>query len=453
MTNQTFAGTDSESNDIYARQWTMAAELYERATAVMPGGNTRTQAYVAPFPVYAHSARAATIELVDHTRVDDFLLNYTASALGHHHPEVTAAIIAAAERGGPYGIPSVEEVEFAEAICERFDIVQRLRFTSSGSEATMQALRCARAFKDRPLIAKAEGGYHGSHDFVDVSVTRFGETSVSAVAEARGTPRGVVDGVVVFPYNDLEAAISELDHHGDDLAAVIIEPVLNSGGSIPARPEFLVGLGEWCREHDVLLIADEVATWRTGYQGAAFEYGVTPDLICLGKPLGGGLPIGVFGGRADVMDQYDPRLPGVLRHAGTFNAHPLTMAAGLAVLEALTVEAVAEMRREGDRLHAAICEIGREQGVPLTSTQYGGFGRIHVAFSPPKDARQAAACPKGPRIELHRRMLERGVLIGHDGRYAISTATSHAQVGNLIDELTVLAPDVLAGVSDAPTFD
>ncbi len=435
----------------YAECWPAASTAYQSAVSWLPGGNTRTQTYVAPFPMYARSGHAATIELVDGARVDDFLLNYTAATLGHAHPAVVTAITRAIQRGAPFGVPSLEEVALAEAICERFEAIERLRFTSSGSEATLQALRAARAFTNRPMVAKAEGGYHGSHDFVDISVTRFSETASSAVAEARGTPQGVTESVVVFPYNDLDGALATLAPHSEALAAVIIEPVLNTGGSIPADRAFFHGISEWCQRAEVVLIADEVATWRTGYQGAAAEYGIKPDLVCLGKPLGGGLPIGVFGGREEIIDQYDPRRPDVLRHAGTFNAHPAAMAAGLAVLEVLTPEVIERMSVLGERIAAEVVRIGEEFDVPLTSTQYRGIGRLHISHQRPRDARQAAAYPREPRIQLYRELLTRGVLIGHDGRYAISTATSDQQVEHLVQAIADLGPAVLGGVLDGAT--
>lgn len=440
----------SESTTRYQEQWPAASRAYETATAFMPGGNTRTQTYVAPFPMYARSGVGATLELVDGTRVDDFLLNYTAAAVGHGQPDVVKAIKGSIEAGAPFGIPGLDEVALADALCNRFDVIERVRFTSSGSEATQQALKVARAFTGKPLIAKAEGGYHGSHDFVDISVTKYGPTSSTAIAEAPGTPDAVRDSVVVFPYNDLEGALAILDERRDALAAVILEPILNSGGSVPATPEFLAGVSSWCRRSGVVFVADEVATWRTGYQGVAYELGVSPDLICLGKALGGGLPIGVLGGRADILDLYDPRGGSVLRHAGTFNAHPAPMAAGLVVLDLLSPDAVRRMGAQGDRICSEIISIGQELDLPLSSTQHGGFGRLHISRRPPRSGRESAACPGAPRVELYRALLERGTLIGHDGRYALSTVTTDAQVSDFLERLRTVAPDVLAQVTDAP---
>ncbi len=208
--------------------------MYERALASLPGGNTRTQVHVDPFPLYAERGSGARVQLIDGAEVDDFLLNYSASALGHRHPAVTAAIHRAVDAGGPFGLSVAAEVQLAERMRARFAGVELARFTNSGSEATLQAVRAARAFSGRARIAKAEGGYHGSHDLVDVGITRFGESPGEAIGETRGMAPEVVAGVSVFPYNDLEGALAVLDPQAERLAGVLIEVFLNSSGVIPA---------------------------------------------------------------------------------------------------------------------------------------------------------------------------------------------------------------------------
>jgi glutamate-1-semialdehyde 2,1-aminomutase len=439
----------SRSEERYARRWPQARETYERATRSLPGGNTRTQIHVEPFPLYAESGSGARIVLTDGAEVDDFLLNYSASALGHRHPAVTDAIHRAFDRGGPSGLPVPAEVQLAEELCARLTGVELVRFTNSGSEATLQAVRAARAFSGRPYIAKAEGGYHGSHDLVDVGVTRFGSLG-EALGETRGMAPEAVAGVVVFPYNDLERALQVLEPRAGELAAVLIEVFLNSAGVIPGRPELLRGLERWCREHEVLLILDEVASWRTGYRGAAAEHhSVTPDLICLGKALGGGLPIGALGGRREVMAVFDPRGGSLVRHAGTFNGHPVAMDAGLAVLKVLDRPAIAQVNDQGRRLAEGIASIGREHDLPLTATHYGGVGRMHVARVRPGSTREALALPREPRVEIYRALLERDVLISPDGRFSTCTATSDEQVLRFLAALEDAAPAALANVAGA----
>jgi glutamate-1-semialdehyde 2,1-aminomutase len=422
--------------------------MYERALASLPGGNTRTQVHVDPFPLYAERGSGARVQLIDGAEVDDFLLNYSASALGHCHPAVTAAIHRGVDAGGPFGLSVPAEVQLAERMRKRFAGVELVRFTNSGSEATLQAVRAARAFSGRPRIAKAEGGYHGSHDLVDVGITRFGESRGEAIGETRGMAPEVVAGVSVFPYNDLEGALAVLDPQAERLAGVLIEVFLNSSGVIPGQPEFLQGIAEWCATHGVLLILDEVASWRTGYRGAGAEHhGLRPDLICLGKALGGGFPIGALGGRADVMEMFDPRGGSIVRHAGTFNGHPVAMSAGLAVLDALDEPAIARMNAQGQRIAEGAEKIGHDRDLVLTATHYGGVGRLHIARQAPTSARDAATFPREPRIDIYRALLERGVLVSPDCRFATCTATSDGQVERFLAALAEAAPEALLTTS------
>ncbi len=434
----------NRSEKRYALKWPRSQAAYERASRSLPGGNTRTQVHVAPFPVYAERGNGARTVLADGVEVNDFLLNYSASALGHRHPAVEESVRRALERGGPFGLPVSTEAELGERLCERFTGVELVRFTNSGSEATLQAVRAARAFTGRPHIAKAEGGYHGSHDLVDVGVTQFGSAPGEALGETRGMARETVAGVVVFPYNDLDGALAVLEPRAQELAALLIEVFLNSAGAIPAQPHFLAGLARWCAEHGVLLILDEIASWRTGYHGAASEHhSLTGDLICLGKALGGGFPIGAVGGRADVMAVFDPRGGAVVRHAGTFNGHPVALAAGLPVLETLDETTIARMNWQGRRLAEGVQGIGRDRDLPLTATHYGGIGRLHNSRERPDSARVGLALPREPRAEIYRGLLERAVLISPDGRFSVCAVSTDEQVDRFLAALDEVAPEVL----------
>ena len=331
---------------------------------------------------------------------------------------------------------------------ERFSAVELVRFTNSGSEATLQAIRVARAFSGRPRIAKAEGGYHGSHDLVDVGVTRFGPTLGDALGETRGMAREVVGGVSVFPYNDLDGALQVLAPQAPELAAVLIEVFLNSVGC-DSRP---AGVPAWDRR--LVLRAQGAVDPRRGRQLAhglprrgAEHHGLSADLICLGKALGGGFPIGVVGGRADVMAMFDPRGGSIVRHAGTFNGHPVAMSAGLAVLEALDEPAIARMNAQGRRLAEGAQRIGREQGLSLTATHYGGIGRLHISRRAARAPRvRRPRCRREPRIDIYRALLERGVLVSPDCRFSTCTATSDEQVERFLAALAQAAPEALTPV-------
>ncbi|MHB8629451.1 MAG: aspartate aminotransferase family protein [Aggregatilineales bacterium] len=400
--------------------------------------------YTPPFPVYAKSAHGSTVDLIDGRQVQDFLLNYTASAVGHAHPQVTAAAIAAIEAGAPFGLPTEHEARLAEAIKARITGVELVRFTNSGSEATLLAIRAARAYSGRTTVAKAEGGYHGSHDLVDFSVRSFDASGERLVAESPGMPLGLHQHVVAFPYNDLDGALAVLEPRRNDLATVLVEVYLNSSGIIPATRDFLVGLATWCADANILLTVDEVASWRTSYHGAASDYGVVPDLVCLGKALGGGFSIGALGGKSEVMSVFDPRRPDALRHAGTFNAHPAPMAAGLKVLEILDAATITAMNALGTRFVAGIQQIASKRSIALTATNYGSVARLHLSKTPPRDAREAFALPRRALTDLHWALLDRGFLIGADGRMSVSAVTKQHNLDDLVQAIDLCIEGELA---------
>ncbi|HET9221861.1 MAG TPA: aspartate aminotransferase family protein, partial [Roseiflexaceae bacterium] len=300
--------------------------LYQRATGALPGGNTRTTLYMQPYPFYFDHGSGCRVYDADGNERLDFINNYTSLILGHAHPKVVAAVERQVGRGLSAAAPTELEVALAEAIKERLPSIDLLRFTNSGTEATMLALRAARAYTGREKIAKIIGSYHGSHDYASAD---------PATANA-GIPESVVDTLVMLPFNDPQAAEQIVERHRHELAAVIVEPVMGAGGVIAAEPKFLQTLRAITARHGIALIFDEVIAFRLGYHGAQGRYGITPDLTTLGKIIGGGLPVGAVGGREALMACFDPRRPGAIGHGGTFNGNPMTMAAGLATLEELT---------------------------------------------------------------------------------------------------------------------
>ena len=293
-------------------------------------------------------------------------------------------------------------------LCERVDSIERVRFANSGTEAVMMAVRVARAFTGRPLVAKAEGGYHGTWDDVQLSVSppldRAGAVERPiGVPDSPGLTPGASGSTVLIPYNDIEAARAILEPLGDRLAAVVVEPMLGSGGMIPAEQDYLDGLRALTSELGALLIFDEVITFRITPGGMQALYGVTPDLTTIGKIIGGGLAVGAFGGRADVMEVCDPSRPGAIPHYGTFNGNPATMAGGIANLELLTPAEYDRINALGDRLRDGINALGPELGLAVCATGVGSLLNIHLqeraAAQPPRRPQEqggrAAAAP-GP---------------------------------------------------------
>jgi len=414
--------------------------LYDRATRVLPGGNTRTTVFVAPHPLYARAGHGCRVTDVDGVTRLDFVNNYTSLIHGHGHPTVTAAIADQLTRGTCFAMPTEAEVALAELICDRLPTAERIRFTNSGTEAVMMAVKAARAYTGRPKIAKVEGAYHGSYDFVEASMApspeNWGEPDPTPVPYAKGTPQGVLDDVVVIPLNDPAAAERILAPHADELAAILIDPLPFRAGLIPAQAAFLEFVRAFARNHGTLLIFDEVISFRLGYHGAQGVFGVEPDLTTLGKIIGGGLPVGAVAGRADVMAVFDPSGgKAALPHGGTFNANPLTMAAGRAAMEALPPEAIDRLNALGAQARAALGEAFAAAGVPGQVSGMGSLFRVHFHARPLTGYRAAYAHPEErARLQaFYWGLADRGVLISSDGLGAISTPMGTSEVQALAE--------------------
>src|SRR2546421_2356720 len=283
-----------------------SAALFARAQGVLPGGNSRTTVYMAPYPPYAASGESCWVTDVEDDRRLDCLNNYTALIHGDAHPAIVAAATRRLAQGAPFPMPTPEEIDLAALLCERLPSAGRVRFTNSGSEAVMIALKGARAFTNRPKIAKFEGAYHGSYDYAEVSLAsapdNWGSLAAPAsTAYSRGTPPAVLEDVVVLPFNYTEHTLARIEREAKHLAAVLVDPMPNRVGLVPARVDFLRALREVTRKHGIVLIFDEVISFRVGYHGAQGLFGVTPDMTTLGKIIGGGFPVGGVAGSAAGM--------------------------------------------------------------------------------------------------------------------------------------------------------
>ncbi len=383
--------------------------LFERALGSLPGGNTRTTIFHEPYPVYVVSGEGCRVTDVDGVERIDFISNYTSLVLGHCHPRVVEAVQRQVATLMSVAAPNELEIELAEAIRERLPSVDLVRFTNSGTEATMLAFRAARAFTGREKVATFAGGYHGSHDYAAAI-----PADPASPPGARGIPRGAAESIVVCPFDDLDGTRDALEPHLDDLAAVIIEPVLGAGGVVPASPAFLSYLRDVTRATDALLVFDEVISFRVGYNGAQGRLGITPDLTTLGKIIGGGLPIGALGGRADVMELFDPRQAERIGHGGTFNANPLTMVAGLATLDEMTPDRY-------EALEALACEL-EEKVESVTGAE---IERVGSLFRVDTDEVSAG--------DLHVALLNEGILSTQRGMGCLSTPMTTAEIDAFVD--------------------
>ena len=396
----------------YLTRTPRSAAMFERAAAALPGGSTRTTIYSAPYPPYMTHGRGLRTWDVDGNEYRDFLGNYTSLILGHAHPDVVAAVEAQVRRGSAFAAPTEIEIELAEEIRGRLPSVELIRFTNSGTEATMFAIRAARAFTGRPLLAKFEGAYHGTHD--------------AAVAWTAGVPAGVSDLVVELPWGDEDGVKRALRGREGAVAAIIIEPVQGAGGVRAAHPEFLRFLRDLTLRIGALLIFDEVIAFRVGRNGAQGRLGgVRPDLTTLGKIIGGGYPSGGFGGRAEVMGQFDARRAGALVHGGTFNGNPVSAAAGLATLRHLTPERYTELERLGNRLRAQLAKGIAAAGL---DARVGGLASIFQVFPGP------SLRPSGdlsPQATLFIGLLLDGFHLAPRGMGALSTPATDADIDDL----------------------
>ena len=419
--------------------------IHERAVAVMPGGTTRTTTYFDPYPLYIERGEGCRVWDADGTERIDMLGNYTAMILGHAHPKVVEAIHRQAARGTGFAAANPIEVELASLLCERVPSLDAVRFCNSGTEATMFAMRLARAFTGRPKVARMEGGYHGTHDYAEVSthpvVSDAGPPEAPiARPDSMGTPDWVLEQTVVLPFNNPDSAEAIIRRHGGELAAVILEPIIGAGGVIPATLEFLRRLRKVTEELGILLIFDEVISFRVAPGGAQQLYGVTPDLTTLGKIIGGGLPVAAFGGRSDVMALLDPRREPNIAQGGTYNGNPLGMAAGLATMTELTPDVYEDLNRRGARVCEQLTEVFASHGVAVQVNSAGSLLALHFTDRPVVDYRSMAAADKNKTRDLFLGLVNHGVLMAPRAMGALSTPMAEQDIQEFIDAVdTVVA--------------
>ena len=425
-------------------------QLYDRALSSLPGGNTRTTVYMKPYPIYAARGEGCRVWDVDGKSYIDCINNFTSLIHGHAHPVLIEAATRQLALGSAFGMPTESEVELAELIASRLPSVEQVRFTNSGTEAVMMALKAARAFTGRPKIAKCEGAYHGSYDYAEVSLDptpdSWGRNAPVSVAYAKGTPEKVLSDVVTIPFNDAEAAVSLIRDHGAELACVLVDPMPNRAGLAPADQGYLEALRQVTRDTGALLIFDEVITFRVGYRGAQGVWGIDPDLTTLGKIIGGGFPVGAVGGRKDIMAVFDPRNgKPALPHGGTFSANPVTMRAGLASMELLDEAAFARLDRIGNAVRSGIDDAFRTHGVPGGTVGLGSLLKVHFADHPVRDYRSAYLTDAETKRQaaFHRALINRGVLAAPNGLMALSTPMTDAD----IEAIVTAASDALAEVA------
>ncbi len=397
----------AEAEERYRADNPKSLEQHHAACAAMPGGNTRASIHVDPFPLTMARGEGARLWDLDGHEYADFLSEFTAGLYGHSHPAIRRAIEAALAGGLNFGAHTEIEARFAAAVCARFPSIELVRFTNSGTEANLMAVSAARAITGRPKILVFGGGYHGG-------VFYF---------RGHGSPLNTPFEFLLGRYNDLKALETLIRPHRQQLAAILVEPMQGTTGCIPAERGFLAGLRALASETGALLIFDEVMTSRLAPGGLQEVHGILPDLTTLGKYLGGGMSFGAFGGRAEIMERFDPRRPDAFQHAGTFNNNVLTMNAGLVGLTEIYTPGPAHALNEwGDRLRGRLNAVVRLSGLAMQFTGIGSMMSVHMADGPIRSEEDAARGDGALRDLFWFDLVAHGIWFAKRGMFALSIA-------------------------------
>ena len=388
---------------------TVSAQLFEHARAVIPGGvNSPVRAFraVGGHPIFIQRAEGARLWGADGTEYVDYVGSWGPAILGHAQPDVVRAVQDAATRGLSYGAPTELEVRFAEAIRARYPSIAKVRCTSSGTEATMSAIRVARGFTGRDVIVKFEGCYHGHADHLLVKAGSGAATF--GVPDSAGVPEGTARTTLTLPYNDVAALERAFAERGQEIAAVIVEPVVGNMGCVPPVAGFLEAILALCKQHGAVSIFDEVMTGcRLAAGGAQERFGLRPDMTCLGKIVGGGLPLAAYGGRDDIMNVVAPLGP--VYQAGTLSGNPLATSAGLATLELLTPDVYAKLEATSAALEEGLARALRDRGVTGCVQRVGSMITLFFREGPVRSWAEASTADTKRFASLHAGLLSRGI--------------------------------------------
>lgn len=407
-------------------EFTQSIDAYKEAVSLMPGGvNSPVRAFksVGMSPIFMEHGKGSKITDIDQNEYIDYVLSWGPLILGHADDRVISRIKEVAEKGTSFGAPSLLENKLANLVIERVPSIEMLRMVNSGTEATMSALRLARGYTGRDLILKFEGNYHGHGD--SLLIKAGSGVATLGLPDSPGVPKGIASNTITVPYNDLESLRYAFDQYGANIAAVIVEPVAGNMGVVPPVNSFLQKLREITDQNGALLIFDEVMTgFRVGYHCAQGHFDVMPDITCLGKVIGGGLPVGAYGGKREIMENVAPT--GNIYQAGTLSGNPLAMAAGFETLNALTEADYRTMNEKADRLIAGYRKAAEDNGIPLQINRAGsmvGFfftdqSVINFETAQTSDVERFAAYYRG--------MVENGIFLPPSQFEGLFLSTSHS---------------------------
>ncbi|MFY0611843.1 MAG: aminotransferase class III-fold pyridoxal phosphate-dependent enzyme [Hyphomicrobiaceae bacterium] len=422
----------AEARDVYASGRPNTRAIHEQACQHLPGGNTRTVLYHGPFPIRVKSGNGAYIEDVDGHRYLNLLGEYTAGVFGHSHPVIRKAIAEALEGGMNFGAHNTAEARLGALLTDRFTAIEQVRFTNSGTEANLMAVSMARHHTGRDKVMVMSGGYHGALLYF----------------AGGGSPLNAPFPYVEGRYNDIDATRTLIREHANSLACILVEPMMGSSGCIPGDPDFLEMLGQEAATAGALLILDEVMTSRFGRGGAHGMFGLSPDLVTLGKWIGGGMSFGAFGGRADLMAMFDPSAQNALPHAGTFNNNVFSMHAGIAALtKAFTPDIAVDLHAAGDALRTRVNALFCEKGVGLCASGVGSLMNLHPIAGPVASPASLEDADDRVRELLFLDLLERGYYVARRGFIALTVAVTAdeldgfvAALGDILDARKAVLP-------------
>ncbi|MBH70103.1 MAG: aspartate aminotransferase family protein [Flavobacteriales bacterium] len=368
--------------------------IYQRAVKVIPGGVSRNTIFRYPHPFYVNKAKGSFITDIEGVKRIDFANNMASLIHGHANDKINNAVNEQLKKGTAYTMGSEIEVKYAELLNTRNPSFEKIRFVNSGTEAVMTMIKASRAYNGKFKIAKAEGTYHGTYDYAEISQTsnptNWGNLdNPKSVPVVEGTPESVLNDVVIFPFNDLSRTIKILDQNADDISCVLIDLVPHRAGLFPAYDKYISEIYKWTRKNNALLLFDEVVTFRAYFSGAQEKYSVSPDLTALGKIIGGGFPIGAIAGKSEIMDVLNPRNK-VLKHphSGTFSANPISTIAGYTAMSMFDKSSVKKINSLADIAKKQIKEAINVADIPACVTGLGSMFRIHLQNSPPTNARE-----------------------------------------------------------------
>lgn len=424
----------------YRRLTPTSRRMFEAGRAVNAGASKGAY-FFSPYPLTLRRAKGCELEDVDGRTYVDFSNHHTSQVLGHNHPAILDAVRTQLDAGIALGAPTGIETRMARLVCERVDSVDRIRFVNSGTEATLHAVRLARCFSGKSKIAKFEGAYHGSHDAVEVSVAppidAAGEvTNPISVPGAGGISPHAHEETVVLPYHDEESVERILLRHRDELACVMLDP---KAGIMPIRPTFMRWVRDITRELGMLLVFDEIVGFRQGTGGLQAHVGIRPDLTCFGKIVGGGFPVGAYGGRADIMDQVDnTEGPARVFQSGTHSGHAVALAAGIATLETLTDEAYDHINGLGQRLKDGLDRLFTDRGISAQTVVTASVFAIHFGVERLENYRDLARADKTLAHAVFLSLLNQGYFLPQGlSLCAISLPTTASHIDSLISAVGV----------------